>query len=41
MWLAPYSILTPAPLWLISSVEALFLIFAAYEIGFRVVKSKG
>ena len=42
LWLAPRILFwTPAPLWLISSVEALFLIFAAYEIGFRVVKSKG
>ncbi|MGF1752842.1 NnrS family protein [Vibrio makurazakiensis] len=42
LWLAPRILFwTPAPLWLVSSVEALFLIAVAYEVGFRVVKSKG
>ncbi|MFM2597496.1 NnrS family protein [Vibrio fortis] len=42
LWLAPRILFwTPAPLWLISSIEALFLAFAAYEIGFRVVHAKG
>jgi len=42
LWLAPRILFwTPAPLWLISSIEAVFLMFAAYEIGFRVVKAKG
>ncbi|MBW3694279.1 short-chain dehydrogenase [Vibrio sp. T187] len=42
LWLAPRLLFwTPAPLWLISSLEALFLLAVAYEVGFRVVKSKG
>ncbi|WP_428776481.1 NnrS family protein [Vibrio sp.] len=42
LWLAPRLLLwTPAPLWLTSSIEALFLLLAAYEIGSRVVKAKG
>lgn len=42
LWLAPRILLwTPTPLWLISSIEALFLAFAAYEVGQRVVKAKG
>ncbi|UHJ60832.1 NnrS family protein [Vibrio furnissii] len=32
---------TPVPLWLTSSIEALFLALTAYEIGMRVVKAKG
>ncbi|CAM4245712.1 NnrS family protein [Vibrio agarivorans] len=32
---------TPAPLWLVSSIEALFLALCAYEVGLRVVKAKG
>ncbi len=32
---------TPVPLWLTSSIEALFLALTAYEIGIRVVKAKG
>lgn len=32
---------TPSPLWLVSIIEALFLASVAYEVGFRVVKSKG
>ncbi|QIA64058.1 short-chain dehydrogenase [Vibrio astriarenae] len=32
---------TPAPLWLVSSIEALFMALCAYEVGVRVVKSKG
>ncbi|MGB2078931.1 MAG: NnrS family protein [Vibrio sp.] len=31
----------PVPLWLTSSVEALFLLLLAYEMGFRVIKAKG
>lgn len=42
LWLVPRALLwTPAPLWLTSSIEALFLALAAYEIGSRVVKEKG
>ncbi|OAJ92504.1 NnrS family protein [Vibrio bivalvicida] len=42
LWLAPRLLLwTPAPLWLISSIEALFLAMAAFEVGTRVVKAKG
>ncbi|WP_262359948.1 NnrS family protein, partial [Vibrio cholerae] len=31
----------PVPLWLTSSIEALFLLAVAYEVGVRVVKAKG
>ncbi|MBT0320418.1 NnrS family protein, partial [Vibrio campbellii] len=31
----------PAPLWLTSSIEALFLLFVAYEVGIRVYRAKG
>ncbi len=31
----------PVPLWLTSSIEALFLLAVAYEVGLRVVKAKG
>lgn len=42
LWLLPRLLLwTPTPLWLISSIEALFLAFAAFEVGQRVVKAKG
>ncbi|MEZ8823534.1 NnrS family protein [Vibrio amylolyticus] len=42
LWLLPRVLFwTPAPLWLISSIEALFLAFAAFEVATRVVKSKG
>lgn len=42
LWLAPRILLwTPTPLWVISSVEALFLAASAYEIGRRVVQAKG
>ncbi|WGK80871.1 NnrS family protein [Vibrio aestuarianus] len=42
LWLAPRVLLwTPVPLWLTSSIEALFLALAAYEMGSRVVKAKG
>ncbi|NOH82998.1 short-chain dehydrogenase [Vibrio sp. 03-59-1] len=42
LWIIPRILFwTPAPLWLISSIEALFLALSAYEIGFRVVRSKG
>ncbi|MCW8332310.1 NnrS family protein [Vibrio paucivorans] len=42
LWIAPRILLwTPTPLWLISSIEALFLAFTAYEVATRVVKSKG
>ncbi|MFM2589029.1 NnrS family protein [Vibrio sp. TBV020] len=42
LWVIPRVLFwTPAPLWLISSIEALFLAFTAYEIGQRVVKAKG
>lgn len=40
-WLLPRILFwTPTPLWIISSIEALFLAFVAYEISFRVVKSQ-
>lgn len=42
LWLLPRVLFwTETPLWLISSIEALFLLALAYEVGFRVVKSKG
>ncbi|MGD8119908.1 NnrS family protein [Vibrio sp. TRT 2004] len=42
LWLLPRLLLwTPTPLWLVSSLEALFLAFVAYEVGSRVVKAKG
>jgi len=42
LWVVPRLLLwTPAPLWLISSIEALFLAMAAFEVGTRVVKAKG
>ncbi len=42
LWSLPRVLLwTSAPLWLTSSIEALFLALAAYEIGFRVVRAKG
>ncbi|WP_019274126.1 NnrS family protein [Vibrio coralliilyticus] len=42
LWLLPRVLFwTPAPLWLISSIEALFIAFAAYEVGCRVIKAKG
>ncbi|GHY90212.1 hypothetical protein VCSRO121_1379 [Vibrio cholerae] len=31
----------PVPLWLTSSIEALFLLAVAYEVGLRVLKAKG
>ncbi|MCG3729227.1 NnrS family protein [Vibrio cincinnatiensis] len=42
LWLAVRVLFwTPAPLWLTSSIEAIFLALTAYEIGIRVVKAKG
>lgn len=42
LWLAPRILFwTPAPLWLVSSIEGLFFALLAYEIGSRVVKAKG
>ncbi|KJY85033.1 short-chain dehydrogenase [Vibrio galatheae] len=42
LWLAPRLLLwTPTPLWLVSSIEALFLTLVAFEVGSRVVKAKG
>ncbi|MEN2270799.1 NnrS family protein [Vibrio diabolicus] len=42
LWLAPRILLwTPAPLWLTSSIEAVFLLFVAYEVGIRVYRAKG
>jgi uncharacterized protein involved in response to NO len=32
---------TPTPLWLISSIESLFITLVAYEVGFRVYRAKG
>jgi len=42
LWLLPRFLLwTPTPLWITSSIEALFIAFAAFEVGTRVVKAKG
>lgn len=42
LWLAVRVLLwTPVPLWLTSTLEALFLALAAYEVGGRVVQAKG
>lgn len=42
LWLLPRVLFwTDTPLWLISSIEALFIAAVAYEVGFRVVKAKG
>ncbi|MCP3698869.1 MAG: short-chain dehydrogenase [Aliivibrio sp.] len=42
LWLLPRVLFwTSAPLWLISSIEALFMLAIAYEVGFRVIKTKG
>lgn len=42
LWLLPRLLFwTPAPLWLIASIEALFLATVAFEIGFRVFQTKG
>ncbi|HCG8163121.1 short-chain dehydrogenase [Vibrio parahaemolyticus] len=42
LWLAPRILLwTPIPLWLTSSIEAVFLLFVAYEVGIRVYRAKG
>lgn len=42
LWLLPRVLFwTPAPLWLISSIEAVFMLAIAYEVGFRVIKTKG
>lgn len=42
LWLMPRILFwTPTPLWLTSSIEALFILAIAYEVGFRVIKTKG
>ncbi|BDU40330.1 asparagine synthetase (glutamine-hydrolyzing) [Vibrio nigripulchritudo ATCC 27043] len=42
LWLIPRLLFwTPAPLWLVSSIEALFLLAVAWEVGWRVFKTKG
>ncbi|MGR5176633.1 NnrS family protein [Vibrio mediterranei] len=42
LWLLPRVLFwTPAPLWLTSSIESLFILLAAYEVGFRVYQAKG
>ncbi len=42
LWLIPRVLFwTPAPLWLISLIETLFLLSIIYEVGYRVIKSKG
>lgn len=42
LWLAPRILFwTSTPLWVIAIIDALFLVITAYEVGFRVVKSKG
>lgn len=41
LWMLPRILFwTPAPLWLVSSIECLFLAWAAFEVGVRVVKAK-
>ena len=42
LWLLPRLLFwAPVPLWLTSSIEALFLAAVAYEISIRVIKGKG
>lgn len=42
LWLLPRLLFwAPVPLWLTSSIEALFLVVVAYEISIRVIKGKG
>ncbi|MEX3073870.1 NnrS family protein [Vibrio alginolyticus] len=42
LWLVPRILFwTPAPLWLTSTIEALFLLSVAYEVGIRVYRAKG
>ncbi len=42
LWLTPRLLLwTPAPLWLISIIDALFLVVVAYEVAWRVIRAKG
>ncbi|MFA0084321.1 NnrS family protein [Vibrio sp. 10N.261.51.F12] len=42
LWLAPRILFwTPAPLWLTSVIESMFILLSAYEIGIRVYASKG
>lgn len=42
LWMIPRLLFwSPAPLWLISIFDALFLAFAAYEVAWRVVQVKG
>jgi uncharacterized protein involved in response to NO len=42
LWILPRLLLwTSAPLWLIASIEALFLLGSAVEVGYRVVQAKG
>lgn len=42
LWLLPRILLwTPTPLWLVSSIEGLFLLAAAFEVGRRVLQAKG
>lgn len=42
LWLLPRLLFwTHAPLWLISSIESLFLALVAFEVAFRVIKVKG
>lgn len=42
LWMLPRLLFwTETPLWIISSIEALFLALTAYEIGWRVIQAKG
>ncbi|OCH14868.1 short-chain dehydrogenase [Aliivibrio sp. 1S165] len=42
LWVLPRVLFwTATPLWIISSIEALFMLAIAYEVGFRVIKTKG
>lgn len=41
-WLAPRMMFwLPVPLWLISVIDALFLVMLAFEVGIRVIRAKG
>ncbi|MBD1557232.1 short-chain dehydrogenase [Vibrio sp. S9_S30] len=42
LWCLPRVLFwTPTPLWVIAIIEALFLLATAYELGFRILRTKG
>ncbi|MBU2898553.1 NnrS family protein [Vibrio hepatarius] len=42
LWFIPRVLFwTESPVWLVATIETLFIALAAYEIGFRVLKAKG